>query len=435
MVFINFYCELKTSLDLLLSFLSLNKLMNLSRRSNYLLLYFFVLKLANTLTVRKIQLVSYTRNRNIIWFIQIRPLVTRPLLLHRSSRRPHSSISHVADLLLHEVGELVYLIDEASWRFLSSISSCIWNRLWWLNWLSIGTLAMMCSAIASGCCTSFLIRIFYATLWASAIRLTNICSTRSQHLVHDLDSWAQLWSGSSMINDLASINLSDLLIPLAKLSPPLLLPELLELLFYALFFLLTLVLANVRLDQSVHLFRVLCLISRGDWLWKIGTLAFYNSWVGVVYACSSRCCSRVGWHYTLHLRGDVVSYCLETLVVWSRLWMGVILTIWLNSWNNWSVCDCRGSVSSSQPLLLLSLTKAGLNFKLRCWRSVATAAVSLIIVILVDLRIKSDRREMPQQLPAVQEVTFTQLFGDRGTIFWVFTSGLRSWRASFWGCV
>lgn len=69
-----------------------------------------------------------------------------------------------------------------------------------------------------------------------------------------------------MINDLASINLSDLLIPLAKLSPPLLLPELLELLFYALFFLLTLVLANVRLDQSVHLFRVLCLISRGDWL-------------------------------------------------------------------------------------------------------------------------------------------------------------------------
>jgi hypothetical protein len=66
-----------------------------------------------------------------------------------------------------------------------------------------------------------------------------------------------------MVNDLAGIDLSDLLVPLAELSPSLLLPELLELLFYALFFLLTLVLPNVRLDQSVDLFRVLCLIGRG----------------------------------------------------------------------------------------------------------------------------------------------------------------------------
>ena len=69
-----------------------------------------------------------------------------------------------------------------------------------------------------------------------------------------------------MINDLAGIDLSDLLIPLAKLGPPLLLPELLQLLLDALFFLLALVLTDVCLDQSVDLLRVLCLVGRGDWL-------------------------------------------------------------------------------------------------------------------------------------------------------------------------
>ena len=62
------------------------------------------------------------------------------------------------------------------------------------------------------------------------------------------------------IVNLASVDLSDLLIPLAEFGPPLLLPELLELLFDALFFLLALVLANVLLDQSVDLFGVLCLV-------------------------------------------------------------------------------------------------------------------------------------------------------------------------------
>ena len=99
------------------------------------------------------------------------------------------------------------------------------------------------------------------------------------------------------------------------------------------------------------------------------------------------------------------------------------------------MCDCRGSVSPSQSLLLLPLTKAGLNFKLRRGRSVATTAVCLIGALLVDLRIKSDRREMPQQLSTVQEVTTTQLFGDRGTILRVFASWLGSWRAPFWGRV
>ena len=114
--------------------------------------------------------------------------------------------------------------------------------------------------------------------------------------------------------------------------------------------------------------------------------------------------------------------------------MGVILATWFDSRNNGGMCDSRRSVSPSQSLLLLSLTKARLSFKLRCRRSI-TAAVRLLVIVLVDLRIKSHRREMPQQLPTVQEVAFTQLFGDRRTVFGVLASGLYCWRASFRGSV
>lgn len=208
-----------------------------------------------------------TGDRNIVGLIQVRPLVTRPLLLSWSRRRADGAVSHVADFLLYEMRELIYFVDEASGRFLCSISSGIWNRLWRLDWLPIRTLAMMRSPVASrGRPTTLFVGVFYATLGASAIRLTDICSGRSQHLIHDLDCWSELWSSSPMINNLTSIDLSDLLVPLAELGPPLLLPELLELLFDAFFFLLALVLANIGLDQSVHLFRVLRLVSRGDWL-------------------------------------------------------------------------------------------------------------------------------------------------------------------------
>ena len=146
-----------------------------------------------------------------------------------------------------------------------------------------------------------------------------------------------------MIDNLTSIYLSDLLVPLAELGPPLLLSELLKLLFYAFFFLLALVFADIGLNQFVDLLRILRLIGRGDGLRKIRTLAFDHSRVGGGCARAS-CCRGIWRHDALHLRSYVISDCLQALVVRSRLRMRVILAIRLDSGNHRCMGDSSRSV-------------------------------------------------------------------------------------------
>ena len=90
--------------------------------------------------------------------------MTRPLLLNWSCRRSDGSTALVSNFLLYLMGELVYFVHEASWWLLGPVGCRVWNRLGWLNRLSIWTLAMMCSSVSARCCASLLIRIFYATL-------------------------------------------------------------------------------------------------------------------------------------------------------------------------------------------------------------------------------------------------------------------------------
>lgn len=81
------------------------------------------------------------------------------------------------------------------------------------------------------------------------------------------------------------------------------------------------------------------------------------------------------------------------------------------------------------------MTEARLNFELRSRRSSA-AVVGLVVVVLVDLRVESDRGEVAsQQLPTVQKVTFAQLLSDRRPVLRVFAARLHSWCAPFWGRV
>ena len=65
-VFVDFDRELEASLDLLLPLLALDELVNLRRRARRLLLDLLLLQLADALAVREVQLVSHTRNRNVI---------------------------------------------------------------------------------------------------------------------------------------------------------------------------------------------------------------------------------------------------------------------------------------------------------------------------------------------------------------------------------